>query len=123
VLLEEGYVHNASRWHRLTPSTVQPVREKLAPRSRLLIWPDLNPDVTAVLNSLPNEGLIEVVWQDRADRFIGRLVDESDQPALRAHLADAHAAIALSVYTDGRHPLLAAVLTDPDGVLRARWST
>ncbi|MEV0811105.1 hypothetical protein [Micromonospora sp. NPDC050200] len=121
-LLEEGYLHNASRWHRLTTSTVATIRDKLTPRARLLVWPDLSTDVPAVLYSLPDEGLVEVVWQDRAGRITSHLIDESDQPALRARLADAHAATALSAYADERRPLLAAVLPDPDGVLRARWS-
>lgn len=123
VLLEEGYVHNGSRWHRLTPSTVRQVCERLAPRSRLLVWPDLNDDVPAVLDSLPDEGLAEVVWQDHAGQMTSRLVEEGDQSALRPYLADARAATALSAYADDRHPLLAAVLPDPDGVLRARWNT
>ena len=72
-LLEEGYVHNDSRWHRLTPSTVDTVRHRLAPRARLLVWPDLSADVPGVLGSLPDEGLVEVVWQDHDGRITSRL--------------------------------------------------
>jgi hypothetical protein len=42
--------------------------------------------------------------------------------ALRNELANARAAAVLSIYLDERHPLRAAVLPDPDGVLRARWA-
>jgi hypothetical protein len=121
-LLEEGYVHNDSRWHRLTPSTVDTVRDRLTPRARLLVWPDLSADVPGVLDSLPDEGLVEVVWQDHAGRITSRLIEESDQPAVRARLADAAAATALSVYAEQRRPLMTAVLPDSNGVLRARWT-
>jgi hypothetical protein len=121
-LLEEGYVHNHARWHRLTPGTADAVRDILTPRARLLVWPDLSADVPAVLGSLPEHGLVEVVWQDRDGRITSRLIEESDQTALRGRLADAAAATALSVYTEDRHPLFTAVLPDPDGVLRARWT-
>jgi hypothetical protein len=122
VLLEEGYVHNRSRWHRLTPGNVQQVRTRLAPRSRLLVWPDLNDDVHAVLDSLPGDGPAEIVWEDHTGRMAGRLVEVSELPALRVHLVQARAATALSAYADERRPLLAAVLPDPDSVLRARWT-
>ncbi|TDX08250.1 hypothetical protein EV647_0518 [Kribbella sp. VKM Ac-2566] len=121
-LLEEGYVHNDSRWHQLTPSTVDTVRDRLTPRARLLVWPDLSADVPGVLDSLPDEGLVEVVWLDHAGRITSRLIEESDQPAVRARLADAAAATALSVYAEQRRPLMTAVLPDSDGVLRARWT-
>jgi len=121
-LLEEGYVHNDSRWHRLTPSTVDTVRGKFTPRARLLVWPDLGADVPGVLDWLPDERLVEVVWQDHAGRITSRLIEESDQPAVRARLADATAATALSVYAEQRRPLMTAVLPDSDGVLRARWT-
>ncbi|GHJ54600.1 hypothetical protein Nm8I071_39070 [Nonomuraea sp. TT08I-71] len=121
-LLEEGYVHNDSRWHRLIPSNVDTVRDRLTPRARLLVWPDLSADVPAVLDSLSGEGLVEVVWQDHAGRITGRLIEESDQPAVRARLADAAAATALPVYAEQRRPFMTAVLPDADGVLRARWT-
>jgi hypothetical protein len=86
VLLEEGYVHNHSRWHRLTPGTVDAIRDGLTPRARLLVWPDLSADVPAVLESLPDHGLVEVVWQDPAAHTRSRLIEESDQSALRERL-------------------------------------
>jgi hypothetical protein len=121
-LLEEGHVHNHSRWHRLTPGTIRAVRDGLTPRARLLLWPDLDADVPAALDLLPEEGLVEVVWQDRDGRITSRLIEESDQPALRAHLAEAVGLTVLSGYAEERHPLMTGVLPDPDGVLRARWA-
>lgn len=49
VLLEEGYVHNATRWHRVTEDSLGAVRTRLAPRAQLHVWPDLSTDVAAVL--------------------------------------------------------------------------
>ncbi|MGX6603114.1 hypothetical protein ACWKSP_13380 [Micromonosporaceae bacterium Da 78-11] len=117
VLLEEGHLHNAARWHRLTA-----VRDSLTPRARRLIWPDLNPVLNPVLATLPDEGLGELVWQNHTGRLTVHLIDESNHPALSAHLANAQAATYLPAYDDDRHPLLTAVLPDPDGVLRARWT-
>ncbi|MFE0156477.1 RNA-binding protein [Nonomuraea sp. NPDC059007] len=122
-LLEEGYVHNASRWHRITTiDEVTATRSRLTPRARLLIWPDLSTDVDAALAALPGEGLTEVVWQNPQGHISSLKVDETHYPALRAKLTDARAILALSRDEDERQPLMAAVLPDPDGVLRARWT-
>ncbi|MEV0175454.1 RNA-binding protein [Streptomyces sp. NPDC050803] len=120
-LLEEMYVQNASRWHRLTPDTVDAVRAALAPRARLAVWPDLSSDVAAVLGALPAEGLVEGVWQDKDGRMHSAVADEDTYPELAARMADADAASLLSMYADDRVPLLSAVMPDSDGVLRARW--
>src|SRR5262245_17454453 len=42
VALEEAYLLNASRWHRVTAGNVDAVRARLAPRSRLVVWPDMS---------------------------------------------------------------------------------
>jgi hypothetical protein len=122
VLLEEGHVQNCSRWHRVTTRTVGMIGHRLSPRARLAVWPDLSTDVPTVLDTLPDDGLVEVVWQDSAGRITSHLIDESDRSALRRRLVDSRTAIVLPIYADERRPLLAAVLPDPDGVLRARWS-
>ncbi|MEU6758335.1 hypothetical protein, partial [Streptomyces sp. NPDC046685] len=57
LLLEEAYVCNAARWHRLTPENLDTVRAGLGPRALLTVWPDLTSDVGAVLAALPEEGL------------------------------------------------------------------
>ncbi|WP_200211522.1 hypothetical protein [Micromonospora coerulea] len=121
VLLEEGYVYNAARWHRITTSNLDAVRTQLAPRARLLVWPDLQTNVDAALANLPDEGLSEVIWQDHNGQVNCRCVEETVHGALRIRLAEAQAAIVLPLM-DERHPLLSAVRPDPDGVLRARWA-
>ncbi|WP_328765555.1 S1 RNA-binding domain-containing protein [Streptomyces sp. NBC_00272] len=122
-LLEENHVGNAARWHRLDADSLDDVRARLAPRSRLALWPDLSPDVGAVLADLPEEGLIEFVWEDEDGRIASVVADESEFAELAAYVSGARAASALSLYVDERQPLMTAVLPDEDGVLRARWRT
>ncbi|WP_449064748.1 RNA-binding protein [Planomonospora algeriensis] len=122
VVLQEGHVGNASRWHRITAEEVTAVRDRLTARSRLWVWPDLSANVAAVLAGLPEEGLSEIVWQNAHGHITSLAVDETDYPALPAALAGARAAMVLSGYVDECTPLMAAVLPDSDGVLRARWA-
>ncbi|WP_240777743.1 RNA-binding protein [Nonomuraea basaltis] len=121
VVLEEGYLSNASRWHRVTLDEVAPTRTRLTPRARLLIWPDLSTDLDTALAGLPDEGSVEIVWQHPRGHITSLTVDETEYPALPAMLAEARAVLILSGYADERTPLMAAVMPDPDGVLRARW--
>ncbi|MEV4333596.1 hypothetical protein AB0K02_24165 [Streptomyces sp. NPDC049597] len=120
-LLEERYVENASRWHRLTSDTIDTVRAGLAPRARLAVWPALFSDISAVLGTLPTEGLVEAVWQDADGQIHSAVADEDDFPGLAARISGADAASLLSVYADERVPLFTAVMPDSDGVVRARW--
>lgn len=120
-VLEEQYAHNSERWHRLTPDNIDTVRAGLAPRARMVIWPDLSSDIDAVLATLPAEGHVECVWQDRDGRMHSASADEDEFPELTARLSSASAAMILSMYADERVPLLAAVQPDSDGVVRARW--
>ncbi|MEU3501977.1 S1 RNA-binding domain-containing protein [Streptomyces hundungensis] len=120
-VLEEQYAHNSARWHRLTPDTIDTVRAGLTPRARLGVWPDLSCDIDAVLATLPAEGHVECVWQDREGRMHSVGADEDELPELSARLCDASAAMILPMYADDRVPLLAAVMPDSDGVVRARW--
>ncbi|THV36514.1 S1 RNA-binding domain-containing protein [Glycomyces buryatensis] len=122
-ILEECFVRNASRWHRLTKDTLDTVRARLNPRAQLTVWPDLSTDVEAVIAGLPDEGLVEVVWEDEDGRITGTVADETQFRELAEEVSRARAATALSLYTDERHPLFTAVLPDSDGVLRARWRT
>ncbi|MHB9853258.1 S1 RNA-binding domain-containing protein [Streptomyces krungchingensis] len=123
VLLEEEFVDGASRWHRLDAGRLDGVRAGLAPRARLTVWPDLSADIDAVLATLPQDGPAEVVWEDRDGVITGAIVDETEHGTLAARMADARAAAVLPLDADARHPLFTAVLTDRDGVLRARWRT
>ncbi|WP_328678358.1 S1 RNA-binding domain-containing protein [Streptomyces sp. NBC_00322] len=122
-ILEEGYVQNASRWHRLTQANLDAVRGRLAPRAQLTVWPDLSTDIDAVRDALPEEGTIELVWEDQAGQITSTFADEESFEELNAPLTDARAAAVLPLTLDERHPLFTAVLPDSDGVLRARWRT
>ncbi|MFD3695215.1 RNA-binding protein [Streptomyces sp. NPDC058646] len=121
VLLEETYVGNAARWHRLTPENLDAVRAGLGPRALLTVWPDLTPDVGAVLAALPEEDSVEFVWEAQDGMIRHAILDDTEYQQLAALVADARAACALPRYLDERHPLLRAALPDSDGVLRARW--
>ncbi len=121
VVIEEGYVYNTSRWHRVTSGDTTALQGNLAPRSRLFVWPDLSPDIAGVLANLPPDGLTQLVWEDPDGHITDRTVTEDDYPEISTLLARARSAMLLSGYADERHPLLAAVLPDADGVLRARW--
>ncbi|MFI9810410.1 RNA-binding protein [Streptomyces sp. NPDC052301] len=120
-LLQEAYVRNAARWHRLTEENLDAVRAGLGPRALLTVWPELTPDVGAVLASLPEEGSVEFVWEAQDGTIAHAIVDDTEYQELAALVAGAKAASALPLYLDERHPLFCAVLPDSDGVLRARW--
>ncbi|MFK0258310.1 hypothetical protein [Streptomyces sp. NPDC090445] len=109
----------AARWHRLTPENLDAVRAGLSPRALLNVWPDLDPDVAAVLAALPEEGAVEFVWEAQDGTISHAIVDDTEYQQLAALVAGARAACALPLYLDERHPLLCAVLPDSDGVLRA----
>ncbi|MEU2509734.1 RNA-binding protein [Streptomyces sp. NPDC007863] len=120
-LLEEAYVRNAARWHRLTTENLDVVRASLSPRALLTVWPDLTPDVGAVLASLPEEGSVEFVWEAQDGTISHVAVDDTEYQELAVLVAGAQAACVLPMYLDERHPLHRAALPDSDGVLRARW--
>lgn len=121
LLLEENYVRNATRWHRITPENLGTVRAGLGPRALLTLWPDLTPDVDAVLAALPGEESVEFVWEAQDGTISHAIVDDTDHQELAARVADARAACALALSAAEHRPLLCAVLPDSDGVLRARW--
>ncbi|CAL9666290.1 hypothetical protein [Streptomyces sp. Tu 3180] len=121
LLLEETYVRNAARWHRLTQENLDTVRAGLGPRALLTVWPDLASNVGAVLAALPEEGSAEFVWEAQGGMISSAIVDDTEYQELATQVADARVACALPLSLDERHPLLRAVLPDSDGVLRARW--
>jgi small subunit ribosomal protein S1 len=121
--MEETYLEGATRWHRLSPDTIDAVRAGLAPRARLEVWPPLSSEIPAVLAALPVDGSVEGVWEDDAGRVHSALVSEESFPDLIASMSGARAAALLSAYADERVPLMTAVMPDADGVLRARWRT
>ncbi|MFJ4343377.1 RNA-binding protein [Streptomyces sp. NPDC088915] len=121
LLLEETHVVNTTRGYRLTTETLDAVRAGLGPRALLTLWPDLQPDVGAVLTALPSEWHVEFVRETKDGTIKYVTVDEAQYQQLGALVADARAARALSLCTVERSPLLQAALPDSDGVLRARW--
>ncbi|MFE1413418.1 S1 RNA-binding domain-containing protein [Streptomyces sp. NPDC058746] len=123
VFLEEVSAANASRWHRLTRDSIETVRSQLAPRSQLAVWPDLLTDIDTAMAALPDEGLVEVVWEDKDGQITSTVVDETQFEAVTSQLAGARAAGVVSMYAGEDLPLFTAVLPDSDGVLRARWQT
>ncbi|WP_086830700.1 S1 RNA-binding domain-containing protein [Streptomyces sp. NRRL B-24572] len=123
VFLEEVFAVNASRWHRLTRDNIEAVRSQLAPRAQLAIWPDLLTDVDKAVAALPDEGLVEIVWEDEDGQITSTVVDETQFAAVTSQLASASAASVVSMYAGEDLPLFTAVLPDSDGVLRARWQT
>lgn len=123
VFLEEAFAANASRWHRLSSDTIETVRSRLAPRSQLAVWPDLLTDVDTAVAALPDEGLVEIIWEDQDGQITSTVVDETQFEAVTSQLASARAAGVVSLYAGEDLPLFTAVLPDSDGVLRARWQT
>ncbi|MFD8228751.1 RNA-binding protein [Streptomyces massasporeus] len=121
LLLEETYVRNATRWHRLTETNLETVRATLGPRALLTFWPDLTPDVGAVLAELPEDESVDFVWEAPNGTIRHVTVDETHHQQLIALVAGARAACFLPLAVDGRHPLFEVALPDSDGVLRARW--
>ncbi|MYW70140.1 RNA-binding protein [Streptomyces sp. SID8379] len=121
LLLQESYLRNAARWHRLAKGNLDTVRTGLGPRALLTVWPDLSPDVDAVLAALREDTSAEFVWQTPDGTIRHIVIDDDEYEQLAALVADATAARVLPLAADDRHPLLRAVLPDSDGVLRARW--
>jgi hypothetical protein len=73
--------------------------------------------------ALPEEGLVEIIWEDVNGRITSTVVNGTQFEAVTSHVHRASAAAVVSPTTDERHPLFTAVLPDSDGVLRARWQT
>ncbi|MFJ5231361.1 RNA-binding protein [Kitasatospora sp. NPDC088391] len=123
-LLEEQYADNDTRWHRLTPATLDAVLAGLAPRARLAARPDpftALPAATAALRALPADELVELLVDPPDGRITAALAGAAEHLAALAALPVGSRAALLPLALDERRPLLTAVLPDPDGVLRARW--
>lgn len=130
VLLEERPSGNAYRWHRLTTADeVGAVRQRLSPRARLAVWPDLTDDIDVIRAAVVRgERLQLLVEQYPGGGFHRACVAEpgmgrADVPNPRITAGPGHRAALVPLERDDRCPLLAAVLPDADGVLRARWRT
>ncbi|GAA1234510.1 hypothetical protein GCM10009665_25890 [Kitasatospora nipponensis] len=125
VLLEELPLRNASRWHRLTTvADVETVRTGMGPRARLAVWPDLTPDTGGSRAALSRPGRLELlVVQQPGGEFFSRIAEpwmiEPDAGGRTWYRGDLVTLVPL--LPADRDPLLAAVLPDDDGVVRARW--
>ncbi|WP_329500602.1 S1 RNA-binding domain-containing protein [Kitasatospora herbaricolor] len=128
VLLEERPVGNVYRWHRLTAAPeIGTVRRRLTPRARLAVWPDLTDDAEAVRAAIVRQERLELlVRQYPGGGFHTARVAEpgmgrADVPSPQVTDGPGHRAALVPLEPADRRPLLAAVLPDADGVLRARW--
>jgi small subunit ribosomal protein S1 len=122
VLLQEAYVGNASRWHRLRASDISTIRAGITPRAALMVWPELNEDVVEELRSLEDhDDPLSLVWEDRDGLITSRLAFGEERPVLAVELAQARGAMVLSLMDGEDSALLEAVLPDDDGVVRVRW--
>ena len=130
VLLEEHYVGNAFRWHRLTSAPdIEAAREQLTPRARLAVWPDLTDDTEAVRAAITRQERLDLLVQQypgggfHTARIAEPGMGRTDVPSPQLTTGPGHRAALVPLLPADRHPLLAAVLPDADGVLRARWRT
>ncbi|WP_314244945.1 S1 RNA-binding domain-containing protein [Streptomyces kutzneri] len=129
VLVEERYVAGAHRWHRpTTAAEITRVRALLTPRARLAVWPDLTDGIeavrAAVLRSERLELLVQqhpdgIPWARLAEPWMGRT--DNAYPMIGS--GPGHRAGLVPLAPADRRPLLAGVLPDADGVVRARWRT
>ncbi|MFF3212220.1 RNA-binding protein [Streptomyces sp. NPDC002886] len=124
-LIEENPAANASRWHLVGPLDdevrLDAIRAALAPRARVYVWPPLSTDTAGLIAGLPEEFLLECVWEDADGRISSGHADDDDRTELARVLAGARAATLLPVFADDHDPLFTGVLPDADGVVRARW--
>ncbi|WKD30913.1 S1 RNA-binding domain-containing protein [Streptomyces xanthophaeus] len=130
VLVEERYAGGDHRWHRPTTAAgITRVRALLTPRARLAVWPDLTDDIEAVRAAVLRSERLELLvqqdpdgsmrWSRIAEPWMGRT--DHAHPMIRAG-AHRRAGLVPLAPAD-RRPLLAGVLPDADGVVRARWRT
>ncbi|WP_406299474.1 S1 RNA-binding domain-containing protein [Embleya sp. NBC_00888] len=124
ILLEERPVGNAYRWHRLTTAAeVGAVRGELTPRARLAAWPDLTEDVEVIHTAIVRQEHLALLVQQYPGGFHEECVAEQTMTFNRLITDPGHRAALVPLEPDDRHPLLAGVLPDSDGILRARWRT
>ncbi|MFC8536659.1 S1 RNA-binding domain-containing protein [Streptomyces sp. NPDC057249] len=130
VLLEERPTGNDYRWHRLTTAhEVEAVYERLTPRARLAVWPDLTDDVEAMRDTVGRGERIHLLVRQYPGggfseaRVTAPGMGRADVPYPQITVDPGHRVALVPLEGADRHPLLAAVLPDGDGVVRARWRT
>ncbi|GAA1126296.1 S1 RNA-binding domain-containing protein [Kitasatospora arboriphila] len=130
VLLEEEYAAHGRRWHRLaTEAAVTAVRRRLVPRARLAVWPDLTEDIEAVRAEIRAGRHPHLLVRQEADgtfpaeRVAEPWMGRADGPHPAVPTGPGRRAGLVPLQPAHRRPLLAAVLPDADGIVRARWRT
>lgn len=111
-----------SRWHRIVESGPRPV---FRPRAVVEVWPDVSPDVVAVLAGIidedddPQRDLVYLT-ADGAVRSVR--IDEDSLPGIERRLAGAVGGFAVPGTVDEALPMLLhrAACADADGVVRVR---
>ncbi|WP_051781986.1 MULTISPECIES: S1 RNA-binding domain-containing protein [unclassified Streptomyces] len=127
VLVEERYVADARRWHRpTTAAEITRVRERLTPRARLAVWPDLTDDIEAVRAAVLRSHRLELLVQQDPDGILGARIAEpwmgrTDHAYPMISAGPGRRAGLVPLAPADRRLLLAGVLPDADGVVRARW--
>ncbi|MFJ7189529.1 S1 RNA-binding domain-containing protein [Streptomyces bacillaris] len=106
-ILEEMYIEGASRWHRLAWNGVEAVRDRIAPRARLAVWPEPGTSEPGTSEAGTSEAGLSKAGANEAGTSGTEANGTGDLP----------------VTAGGRLPLLTAVMPDADGVVRARWRT
>ncbi|WP_258047302.1 hypothetical protein [Streptomyces sp. SM13] len=120
MFLEEVFAGNASRWHRLSRGNIETVRAPLAPRAQLAVWPDLLTAVDQAVAALPDEGLVEIVWEDEDGQITSTVVDETQFEAVTSQLTSARAAGVVSMYAGEDLPLFTSMSTWSGNGCRSR---
>lgn len=130
LLLEEQYVAHAHRWHRLTRGEdLAAVRAGLTPRARLAVWPDLSEDIESVRAAVRAGGPLALIVQQKPDgtflpaRIAEPWMGRTDFAHPQITAGPGRRAGLVPLDPDVRRPVLAGVLPDTDGVVRARWRT
>ncbi len=111
-----------SRWHRIVEGGPRPV---FRPRAVVEVWPDVSPDVAAVLHGIvdedddPQRDLVYLA-ADGAVRSVR--IDEDSLTGIEGRLAGAVGGFAVPGTVDEALPMLLhrAACPDPDGVVRVR---
>ncbi|GHI75463.1 S1 RNA-binding domain-containing protein [Streptomyces spororaveus] len=129
VLVEERYVGGDHRWHRpATAAEITRVRALLTPRARLAVWPDLTDDTEAVRAAVLRSERLELLVQQDCDgipraRLAESWMGRTDMAFPMIGSGPGRRAGLVPLAPADRRPLLAGVLPDADGVVRARWRT
>lgn len=135
VMVEEDWVRNSTRWHRVTAENLPGLRPQFVPRARLTVWPDLSDTASVDLGAaITEDSFGDAIWQDHDgvvswwDFFDAEELAAGDTE-LMVHLAGSarmwlrpgSPEWAFAGPFRSPDPLLIGVLPDADSVVTARW--